>query len=54
MMSKRNWSDVGEVELLYPAFRKWVKETRGFLTCPALAEIKLWYEFMSLKSRSVR
>jgi len=42
---KINWEDINTVELLYPEFRKYVREHLGYPTCPDKAEVELWYRF---------
>jgi len=34
------------IDILYPAFRKYVKEYLGHLACPSIWDIKLWFRFM--------
>ena len=46
MKTKIDWGAVYmTVEILYPVFRNYVKEYRGFLVCPKKTDIKLWYDF---------
>ena len=35
-----------EVEVLYPAFQKWVKKREGYMAYPNESDIRLWYKFL--------
>jgi len=41
-----NLADTSEIDELYPMFEEYVKQVRGFLSCPVKEEIRLWYQYL--------
>ncbi len=37
------------IETAYPNFQEYVKHVRGFMSCPSIADIKLWHEYLEFQ-----
>ena len=34
------------IETLYPLYKKWTKEKKGWIECPPIGDIKAWYQWL--------
>lgn len=37
------------IEATYDNFRDYAKKVKGYMTCPSLADIKLWHEYLAFQ-----